>query len=169
MYMIEVFPGSVADRAGVKANDRLVEINGENVEDHTHDQVVDKIKTGGNSVMFLLVDDETDKFYQKKRAKIGSWLATTKYLPHAPRIIEMTKGSDGYGFLLKEEPNKSGKATIIYVYLIRWREAWITCSLTPCRTLHQGNRQRQPSRQSRSAGHGHTGGCGRQGRGGLQS
>ncbi|XP_047457074.1 Na(+)/H(+) exchange regulatory cofactor NHE-RF3 [Mugil cephalus] len=107
-YMIEVFSGSVAERAGVKVNDRLVEVNGENVENATHDQVVEAIQRGGNTVMFLLVDEKTDKSYQKKRAKIGSWLATTKHLPLAPRIIEMSRGSDGYGFLLREDPKKSG-------------------------------------------------------------
>ncbi|XP_040004125.1 Na(+)/H(+) exchange regulatory cofactor NHE-RF3 [Xiphias gladius] len=106
LFMYEVIPGSVADKAGVKDNDRLLEVNGENIE--THDQAVDKIKLAVSSIMFLLVDEETDKYYQNKRVKIGSWLATAKYLPHKPRIIDMTKGTDGYGFLLREEPNQTG-------------------------------------------------------------
>lgn len=110
--MTEVIPGSVADIAGVKVNDRLLEVNGENIESFTHDQVVDKIKISGGSIMFLLVDEETDRFYQNKRVKMGAWLATTKYLPCTPRIINITKGSDGYGFLLWEDPRKTGKATI---------------------------------------------------------
>ncbi|KAM9347100.1 Na(+)/H(+) exchange regulatory cofactor NHE-RF3 [Symphorus nematophorus] len=108
LFMTEVIPGGVAHRVGVRAKDRLVEINGENIENCTHDEVVDKIKLAGSSLMFLLVDEETDKFYQNKRIKIGAWLATTKYLPHKPRLINITKGSDGYGFLLKEEPNQTG-------------------------------------------------------------
>ncbi|XP_035532554.1 Na(+)/H(+) exchange regulatory cofactor NHE-RF3 [Morone saxatilis] len=108
LFMTEVTPGSVAHRAGVKLNDRLLEINGENIEDCTHDQVVDKIKLAGSSLMVLLVDEETDRFYGNKRIKIGAWLATAKYLPHKPRIINMTKGSDGYGFLLREYPRQTG-------------------------------------------------------------
>ncbi|XP_073329231.1 Na(+)/H(+) exchange regulatory cofactor NHE-RF3 [Pagrus major] len=108
LFMAEVMPGGVAHRAGVKLDDRLLELNGENVEDSTHDQVVDKLKQAGSSIMFLLVDEETDEYYKNKGIKIGAWLATTKYLPHQPRIIEMTKGSDGYGFLLREEPNQTG-------------------------------------------------------------
>lgn len=107
-----MIPGNVGHNAGVRVNDRLVELNGENVEDATHEQVVDKIKLAGGSVMFLLVDQETDKFYKKKGMKIGAWLATVKHLPLKPRFINMTKGSDGYGFLLKEMPQKRGKATI---------------------------------------------------------
>lgn len=108
LFMTAVIQGGVADRAGVNVNDRLLEVNGENVEGSTHDQVVDKIRLGGSSIMFLLVDEETDRHYQSKRMKIGAWLATAKYLPHKPRVIDMTKGPDGYGFLLKEETNQTG-------------------------------------------------------------
>uniref|UniRef100_A0A1A8VF91 PDZ domain containing 1 n=1 Tax=Nothobranchius furzeri TaxID=105023 RepID=A0A1A8VF91_NOTFU len=111
--MTEVIRGGVADKAGVRAKDRLIEINGENVEKCTHEEAVNKIKQGGNSVMFLLVDEETDKFHQSKQAKLGSWRATVKYLPLHPRIVKMTKGSDGYGFLLREEPNQAGKAMVV--------------------------------------------------------
>ncbi|XP_059199509.1 Na(+)/H(+) exchange regulatory cofactor NHE-RF3 [Centropristis striata] len=108
LFMAEVVNGGAADRAGVNVKDRLLEINGENVENSTHDQVVEKIKLAGSSLMFLLVDEETNGYYENKRTKIGSWLATTKYLPHKPRIVSMTKGSDGYGFLLKMGNNRTG-------------------------------------------------------------
>ncbi|XP_049449285.1 Na(+)/H(+) exchange regulatory cofactor NHE-RF3 [Epinephelus fuscoguttatus] len=62
----------------------------------------------GSSIMFLLVDQKTDRHYQSKHMKMGAWLATTKYLPHKPRVVNLTKGPDGYGFLLREEKNLSG-------------------------------------------------------------
>ncbi|XP_060909443.1 Na(+)/H(+) exchange regulatory cofactor NHE-RF3 [Labrus mixtus] len=108
LFMTEVTPGSMAYKAGVRVNDRLLEVNGDNVESATHEQVVDMIKLAGNCVMFLLVDEETDKYYQSKHMKMGAWLATTRYLPHKPRKIHLTKGSDGYGFLLRKEPNQAG-------------------------------------------------------------
>ncbi|XP_068185997.1 Na(+)/H(+) exchange regulatory cofactor NHE-RF3 isoform X2 [Antennarius striatus] len=107
-FVIDVLPGNVAHMAGVKVNDRLLEINGENVEDASHDQVVDKIKSSGDKLMILLADEETHEHYKSKLMKIGSWLATIKYLPHKPRSINMTKASDGYGFLLREDPKQSG-------------------------------------------------------------
>ncbi|CAG5865703.1 unnamed protein product, partial [Menidia menidia] len=107
-FMTDVTSGGVAHKAGVRDNDRLLEINGENVEDHTHDRVVAKIRQLGSSIVLLLVDEETYMFYKRKNAKIGAWLATTKHLPHKPRIIEMTKRPDGYGFVLREEPNQAG-------------------------------------------------------------
>lgn len=44
MFMTEVAPGGVAARAGVKTNDRLIEVNGENMENATHDQIVEKVR-----------------------------------------------------------------------------------------------------------------------------
>ncbi|XP_071370398.1 Na(+)/H(+) exchange regulatory cofactor NHE-RF3-like [Centroberyx affinis] len=108
LFMTEVTPGGVAEKAGVKANDRLLEVNGENTEGATHEQVVEKIKAAGSSIMFLLVDEETNRYYQNKRIKLGAGLATVKHLPHKPRIANMTKGSDGYGFFLRVEPNQTG-------------------------------------------------------------
>ncbi|XP_074550728.1 Na(+)/H(+) exchange regulatory cofactor NHE-RF3 isoform X2 [Halichoeres trimaculatus] len=107
LFMTEVAPGGIAHNAGVRLNDRLLEVNGENVEGMTHDEVVGKIKAAGKCLMFLLVDEETDKHFQSKHMKIGAWLATTRYLPHKPRKATMTRGPDGYGFLLKREPNQN--------------------------------------------------------------
>ncbi|XP_071003191.1 Na(+)/H(+) exchange regulatory cofactor NHE-RF3-like [Oncorhynchus clarkii lewisi] len=108
MFMTEVAPGGVAGRAGVKTNDRLIEVNGENTENATHDQIVEKVKASGSSVMFLLVDEDTDRFYKIKRIRIGAGLATAKLLPLKPRIADLVKGSDGYGYFLRTEPNKTG-------------------------------------------------------------
>ncbi|XP_064800225.1 Na(+)/H(+) exchange regulatory cofactor NHE-RF3-like [Oncorhynchus masou masou] len=108
MFMTEVAPGGVAGRAGVKTNDRLIEVNGENMENATHDQIVEKVKASGSSVMFLLVDEDTDRFYKIKRIRIGAGLATVKLLPLKPRIADLVKGSDGYGYFLRTEPNKTG-------------------------------------------------------------
>uniref|UniRef100_A0A4W5RBU8 PDZ domain containing 1 n=1 Tax=Hucho hucho TaxID=62062 RepID=A0A4W5RBU8_9TELE len=108
MFMTEVAPGGVAAMSGVKANDRLIEVNGENMENATHDQIVEKVKASGSSVMFLLVDEDTDRFYKIKCIRLGAGLATVKLLPLKPRIADLVKGSDGYGYVLRTEPNKTG-------------------------------------------------------------
>lgn len=59
--------------------------------------------------MFLLVDVDTEKYYKSKRITLGTELATVKHLPHKPRIAEMTKDANGYGYVLKEDPKMSGK------------------------------------------------------------
>ncbi|XP_061698373.1 Na(+)/H(+) exchange regulatory cofactor NHE-RF3 [Syngnathoides biaculeatus] len=108
VFVTEVVPGGVADRAGVNADDRLLEVNGENVERDTHEQVVDKVKMAGGSLMFLLVDEETDRYYHSVNAKVDARFATTRCLPHEPRIVHLSKAPGGYGFLLKEAENMTG-------------------------------------------------------------
>ncbi|XP_026877909.2 Na(+)/H(+) exchange regulatory cofactor NHE-RF3 [Electrophorus electricus] len=108
LFMVDVLAGGVADKAGVKVDDRLVEINGENVEGATHDQIVAKVKAAGTSVMFLLVDGDTDKYYRNKHITLGAGLATVKHLPYTPRSVEMTKEHDGYGYFLMEDPAMPG-------------------------------------------------------------
>ncbi|XP_077392778.1 Na(+)/H(+) exchange regulatory cofactor NHE-RF3 [Festucalex cinctus] len=108
VFVSEVVPGSVADRAGVNTDDRLLEVNGENIDSYTHEQVVDKVKTAGGSLMFLLADEETDRHYRDANVKLAAHLATTKCLPREPRIVNLTKAPGGYGFLLKEEANVAG-------------------------------------------------------------
>lgn len=65
-----VEPGSPAERAGLLAGDRLVEVNGENVEKETHQQVVSRIRASLNAVRLLVVDSETDERLQKLGVRI---------------------------------------------------------------------------------------------------
>lgn len=44
--------------------DRLVAVGGEEVNNCTHEQVVDKIRRLGNRCCLLVVDAETDKMYK---------------------------------------------------------------------------------------------------------
>lgn len=60
-----VEPGSPAEKSGLLAGDRLVEVNGENVEKETHQQVVSRIRAALNAVRLLVVDPETDERLQK--------------------------------------------------------------------------------------------------------
>lgn len=108
MFITDVMPDGVAAKAGVKVKDRVVEVNGENVEDFTHDQVVEKVQLASHSIMFLLVDEDTDRYYKTKHMKVEACLSTTVHLPLKPRIVKMTKGDDGYGFLLRKELDMTG-------------------------------------------------------------
>lgn len=113
MFIKLVTPGGVAQNAGLSVNDRLVEVNGENIEGLSHAQVVNVIKKAGNSLMLLVVDEKTDEYYKKKSKKIGPWLASVKHLPHKPRITYVRKGPKGFGFTLANE-NKAGRAIVTF-------------------------------------------------------
>ncbi|XP_047278483.1 Na(+)/H(+) exchange regulatory cofactor NHE-RF3 isoform X1 [Homo sapiens] len=109
VYMTDITPQGVAMRAGVLADDHLIEVNGENVEDASHEEVVEKVKKSGSRVMFLLVDKETDKRHVEQKIQFKRETASLKLLPHQPRIVEMKKGSNGYGFYLRAGSEQKGQ------------------------------------------------------------
>ena len=58
----DVVAGSLADRAGLRPNDKLIEVNGENVENKTHSETVSKIldlSRDANANITLLVVERT--------------------------------------------------------------------------------------------------------------
>ncbi|KAL0993374.1 hypothetical protein UPYG_G00106930 [Umbra pygmaea] len=64
-YIRSLDPGSPADRAGLKPQDRLVEVNGVNIEGMRHAEVVAFIKSGGDETRLLVVDPDTDEHFKK--------------------------------------------------------------------------------------------------------
>nr|XP_028576942.1 Na(+)/H(+) exchange regulatory cofactor NHE-RF1 [Podarcis muralis] len=60
-----VEPDSPAEKSGLRAGDRLVEVNGDNVEKESHQQVVNRIRGSPGSVRLLVVDSATDERLQK--------------------------------------------------------------------------------------------------------
>ncbi|XP_019292057.1 Na(+)/H(+) exchange regulatory cofactor NHE-RF3 isoform X2 [Panthera pardus] len=109
VYMTDITPQGVAMKAGVLAGDHLIEVNGENVEDASHEEVVAKVKSSGGRVVFLLVDEETDKLHTEQKTRFRRETASLKLLPHHPRLVEMKKGSNGYGFYLRAGPEQKGQ------------------------------------------------------------
>ncbi|NWI10142.1 NHRF3 protein, partial [Crypturellus soui] len=105
LYIVEIASQGAAAKAGVKNNDRLIEINGKNVENNEHEEVVEKVKSSGNHVMFLLSDEETDQYYRSQKMVLSKESASLKLLPLKPRLIEVSKGTNGYGFYLQMEQN----------------------------------------------------------------
>lgn len=64
-YIRALDPGSPADRAGLKPQDRLIEVNGVNIESMRHAEVVAFIKNGGKETRLLVVDPDTDEHFKK--------------------------------------------------------------------------------------------------------
>ncbi|XP_055014429.1 Na(+)/H(+) exchange regulatory cofactor NHE-RF2-like [Boleophthalmus pectinirostris] len=65
-FIRKVEPGSCADLAGLRAGDRLVEVNGENVENATHHEVVNRIREVDFRTRLLVVDRETDEYLHSR-------------------------------------------------------------------------------------------------------
>ncbi|XP_008590790.1 PREDICTED: Na(+)/H(+) exchange regulatory cofactor NHE-RF3 [Galeopterus variegatus] len=109
VYMTDITPQGVAMKAGVLDDDRVIEVNGENVEDAKHEEVVEKVKKSGSHIMFLLVDKETNNQHSEQKIQFKRETANLKLLPHQPRVVDMKKGSNGYGFYLRAGPEQKGQ------------------------------------------------------------
>ncbi|ESP04688.1 hypothetical protein LOTGIDRAFT_198460, partial [Lottia gigantea] len=59
-FIGKVDEDSPASSAGLKSGDRIVEVNGVNIGNENHQQVVKRVKQGGDQTKLLVVDDETD-------------------------------------------------------------------------------------------------------------
>ncbi|XP_078055227.1 Na(+)/H(+) exchange regulatory cofactor NHE-RF3-like [Mustelus asterias] len=97
-----------AEKSGVQSDDRLIEVNGVNVDNSTYLQVKREIKESGDTVTLLVADQKTDAYYRDKGIRIIPAMACFKHLPFKPRKLYLMKGSCGYGFLLKTEKTISG-------------------------------------------------------------
>ncbi|NXX22100.1 NHRF1 protein, partial [Podargus strigoides] len=120
--------GSPAERSGLRAGDRLLEVDGENVERESHQQVVERIRAAAGAVSLLVVDSVADEQLQKRGGAgaeppaAGGQAAPEPAEPPAPepsggggqrelrpRLCHMKKGPNGYGFNLHSEKSRPGQ------------------------------------------------------------
>ncbi|XP_076789093.1 Na(+)/H(+) exchange regulatory cofactor NHE-RF3 isoform X1 [Arvicanthis niloticus] len=109
VYLTDITPQGVAMKAGVLADDHLIEVNGENVENASHEEVVEKVTKSGSRIMFLLVDKETARRHSEQKTQFKRETASLKLLPHQPREVVIKKGSNGYGFYLRAGSERKGQ------------------------------------------------------------
>ncbi|NXX42630.1 NHRF3 protein, partial [Tricholaema leucomelas] len=121
----DVDSGSPAAKAGLKDNDIVVAVNGEQVDGLDHESVVGKIKQSEVKTTLLVVDNETNAMYKLAQISPFSYyyktqdpasakmeeraeLHSEQKVKHKPRICKMVKGPSGFGFSLNMIKNKPG-------------------------------------------------------------
>ncbi|KAK2528508.1 Slc9a3r1 [Columba guinea] len=118
--------GSPAERSGLRAGDRLLEVDGENVERESHQQVVERIRAAAGAVSLLVVEPVADEQLQKRGGSVteppvgGGQAAPEAAEPREPsgdgqreelrpRLCCMKKGPNGFGFNLHSDKNRPGQ------------------------------------------------------------
>ncbi|XP_030837209.1 Na(+)/H(+) exchange regulatory cofactor NHE-RF1-like isoform X1 [Strongylocentrotus purpuratus] len=85
-YIRAVDEGSAAQLAGLCTGDRVIEVNGTNIERETHTQVVSRIKAGGSSTILLVVDKELDRYCRNNSITIKASMADGGVGEDSPRV-----------------------------------------------------------------------------------
>ncbi|NWW11969.1 NHRF1 protein, partial [Oreocharis arfaki] len=110
--------GSPAERSGLRAGDRLLEVDGENVEGESHQQVVERIRAAAGAVSLLVVDSTAEDQLPKRGGADAEPPVVGGQFSHRlfplqeelrPRLCHMKKGPDGYGFNLHSDKSRPGQ------------------------------------------------------------
>ncbi|XP_043532428.1 Na(+)/H(+) exchange regulatory cofactor NHE-RF3-like isoform X4 [Chiloscyllium plagiosum] len=96
-----VKPGSYAQYAGLFDADRVLEVNGEYVDNTEHFKVVEKIRLSGNKVTFLVVDGTTYEDAKMRNLNVAELIQSDIQAPcDKPRMCYVERGPNGFGFEL---------------------------------------------------------------------
>ena len=108
MFSLQVEEGSPAQAAGLKEGDRIIEVNGANINGEVHKQVVSRIKENPNETKLLVVDKESSEYFQANDITITGSMSEVK----KKKIIFfcfwlMTEGKGGEGMTRRKERTDS--------------------------------------------------------------
>lgn len=119
-FIGKIDPDSPAEQAGLLKGDRVVEVNGANVEQASHAEVVGKIKERAGEVILLVVDQEADDYYKERNVPITESLIAEPVSKLAEEIrnrqdSESSSSSDDSDRKVVQAPannNENGKISL---------------------------------------------------------
>ncbi|XP_074536286.1 Na(+)/H(+) exchange regulatory cofactor NHE-RF3-like [Halichoeres trimaculatus] len=113
-FVLRTVSDGQAEKAGVRTGDRLIQINGVQTTTLTHSSLSRTVKRGGDSVTVLVIDSEGEACCVRRKMVILPVLCEPSSLPHHAKTMRLRKGSDGYGFLLRQE-RLAGSRRIVHI------------------------------------------------------
>ncbi|XP_014784281.1 Na(+)/H(+) exchange regulatory cofactor NHE-RF3 [Octopus bimaculoides] len=78
-FIGKVDEGSPAEAAFLYQGDRIIEVNGVNIGNENHQQVVQRIKAGGEETRLLVVDTETDIHFKTQKTVVRGEMPEVAY------------------------------------------------------------------------------------------
>ncbi len=116
-FQVGQFIGSVdanspAVYAGIKQGDRIVEVNGTNISNENHQQVVQRIKAVQNETKMLVVDSKADEYYKSKRLVIRGDMPNVQKF-ETP-VTRPTSGEAAPLPVVEAIPDNSGRVLRMY-------------------------------------------------------
>lgn len=110
-YIGKVDEDSPAEAAGLKEGDRIIEVNGVNIANENHKQVVQRIKAMPDETKLLVVDAEADNYFKSKNIVIKSTHPNVVILKTpVPRNNDMTSELTNGGEMDDNQSQKSEKS-----------------------------------------------------------
>jgi len=88
-YIDTVYEGSPAEKAGLKDGDKIIEVNGCNVSQENHHQVVERVRAVPEQTRLLVVDQECDRYFRENGIivnKMENGIMITNSLPNVQHI-----------------------------------------------------------------------------------
>ena len=79
-YIGQIDAHSPVEAGGLKYGDRIIEVNGDNVEDDAHQQVIQRIKAGGDETRMLVLDKAADEYYREQGISVNNRMSCVKYM-----------------------------------------------------------------------------------------
>ncbi|XP_078486597.1 uncharacterized protein LOC100179724 isoform X1 [Ciona intestinalis] len=134
-YIEDVTTNGAAEKAGLKIGDRILEVNGVNIEKERSRDVVERIRMSGSAVYLLVVDPKTDGFYRKKAVSITASLAADYFAGRIaptiptpkPKRKRKSEVKPRYCRLLKRPMEEFGLYVVIDNSRIGQVIRWVDC------------------------------------------
>lgn len=79
---------SPAEAAGLKARDRIIEVNGTNISNENHKQVVQRIKAVPTETKLLVLDERAEEYYKARNIIVTGDMLNVIYMKTPPRPTE---------------------------------------------------------------------------------